>query len=362
MSNEQPAAAAPAPATTEAAPVAQTPPAVVDVAKPLTAPLVPDKEDFLKRARERSGLKPRGEQAKPATPAATVKQATVVPAAPTVAEPPKVETPAAASPPAVPADELASRLAQLTREQRRFTAEQEKWATQRTEETQKHAEKLKHAETLAQAQAAVQSGDWLAAAKAIAPDVDPNIVALRLLEQLQLGDPQPISAADVEKMVAAKLESQRKADEAKRTEEEKSRNAETVRVLEGARENYLSACAAAYNGKATDFPLVGARGIPRTELLEYVEAQRDDSGRPLVPDPEQVVAHFEKLYQEQATRAGFVRPAPAAAPAAKGGTALTAAALQADGGGRASPEGKRESLDEKRARIKQRLRLGGQQA
>ena len=359
MPNEQPATAAPV--TPEAAPVVQTP-AVADVAKPLTAPLVPDKEDFLKRARERSGLKPRGEQAKPAPPAAEAAKPKVEPpAAPAVAEPPKVETPAA-PPPAVPADELASRLAQLTREQRRFTAEQEKWAAQRTEETKTHAEKLQHAETLAQAQAAVQSGDWLAAAKAIAPDVDPNIVALRLLEQLQLGDPQPISVADVEKMVAAKLEAQRKADEAKRTEEEKARNAETVRVLEGARENYLGACAAAYNGKAADFPLVGARGIPRAELLEYVEAQRDDAGRPLVPDPEQVVAHFEKLYQEQATRAGFVRPAPAAAPAAKGGTALTAAALQADGGGRPSPEGKRESLDEKRARIKQRLRLGGQQA
>lgn len=335
---------------------------------PLKAPLIPDPQAFLERARARMGLPSRREVGeKPAASPAPVapqssdhsKPATQADAAAKPSEPstdarPKTE----------PVDDLASRVAKFSREQRElaeqrkaFEQERSKAKAEREEVAKQHAAKLAQAETVERATTAIESGDIVGAIRALKSDANPSAFALQLLEQLQKEDERPMSAAEVDRIVAERLKAEaaarEKAEEEKRKADEEKKKSEGMATLEKARDGYMQACSAVFS--KANHPFIAAHGLTRDEVIAYAESQRDETGRIVAPDPEELIKHFEEKLRKRAELAGWAPKAgqsPNPAPSAS----LNPSSLVSDSGGRVSPGEKPPSLDERRAMFRAKAR------
>lgn len=346
---------------------------------PLKAPLIPDPKEFLERARARRGLPPRqdaaGKPAAPAEPAKPAAPAAVEPAKPSVqageakdaAKP--AEKPPEAKPVEDPKDDLAARVAKFSREEREFAQrraafeqEQARAKAEREEAAKQHEAKLKQAETVEKATKALESGDIAGTIRLLKADVNPSAIALQFLEQLQREDERPMSAAEVDRIVAERLkaesEARAKSEEEKRKADEEKKKTEGMTALETARENYMQACSSVFSREK--HPFIAAYGLRREDVIAYAESQRDSNGRIAAPDPEELVNHFETQMRKRAESAGWAPratevPKPAPTPS------FSQTAMAQDSGGRLVADAPPKTLEQIRSERKLRLRMGGSQ-
>jgi chromosome segregation protein len=261
------------------------------------------------------------------------------------AEPPSDAAPAAA---AAEVDDIAASLAALNRETRAARAARERAES----ELAKVGDKVTQAEQLAAVRESMKAKDYVAALKALDPDLSVDEAILTLLEQAKATDAQPLSQADIERIALAKVEAHQKAAQA-------AAEAETKARVDQASASYVGACAAEFQAAAGEFALIGALGVSADKIRDYATEcyQRDRS----VPSPAETLRHFEAQYESALKRAGYSRaqiaemktgaqPTPAAAttpaaPAPAAGAIVGAAA--SDTGGAPSTPAKPQTLAEK---------------
>lgn len=266
---------------------------------------------------------------------------------------------------------MAATVAKLSREkrdleaQRRTFAEEQARAKAEREETAKqHAVKLAQAETVEKAVKAIENGDVAGAMKLLKADVNPSALALQLLEQLQKEDERPMSQAEVDRMIAERLKAEQatreKADEERRKADAEKQKAEQEKVLNTAKENYVNACNLEFSREK--FPFVAKRGISSSAILEYAMSVKDDAGRLSPPSPEDVLRHFEARYKEDAQADGYELVPKVAKPAQQAvSPSFSQSTLAQDSGGRLAVDKPRTTLEEDRAALRRRLRIGGVQ-
>jgi len=359
-------------------------------AAPLKAPLIPDPAAFLERARARHGFVPKAQPGnasanpfnKSGTASSESSAKTTGPSTPQnepakKTDPSHTSTTVGTSPTESSSDtknpeakdDLADRVAKFSRAEREFAqqqaafkAEQARAKAEREESAKQHEAKLKQAETVERAAKAIEAGDIAGALKALKADVNPSAIALQLLEQLQKEDERPMSPSEVDRIVADKLKAQEEA-RAKTEEEAKKKAAEDAKAadlatLEGARERYMEACSVVFS--KDQYPFIAAHGLKREDVTSYAESQRDEHGRIHAPDPEAVLKHFEEVYRKRAEAAGWApraveAPKPAPAPS------FSQSSMVQDLGSRLVEQQPRKTLEEQRAEIRRRLRVGGVQ-
>ena len=357
---------------------------------PLKSPLIPDPKAFLERARARHGISPSktadgqsraSEIASSANSAAQsgkpTPQSQSTSSQSNGANPGNTTHSAEASVSSTsatttdPVDEMAATVAKLSREkrdleaQRRTFAEEQARAKAEREETAKqHAVKLAQAETVEKAVKAIENGDVAGAMKLLKADVNPSALALQLLEQLQKEDERPMSQAEVDRMIAERLKAEQatreKADEERRKADAEKQKAEQEKVLNTAKENYVNACNLEFSREK--FPFVAKRGISSSAILEYAMSVKDDAGRLSPPSPEDVLRHFEARYKEDAQADGYELVPKVAKPAQQAvSPSFSQSTLAQDSGGRLAVDKPRTTLEEDRAALRRRLRIGGVQ-
>lgn len=337
-------------ATPAAAPAAETPKVGTPV---LTKAEV---ESFRAKARERSGLKPKPAAeapvaTTPVTPPSAAAQAAAEAIAPGAAP---TATPPAEKPKDDTAAMLIERLTQVNATKRAVTEERQRLAAERVQ----HAEQLKDAETLAKIKEAASKKDWLGLLREIDPNLDPNEPAVGLFEKLNSRDPRNLSPEEVDAIVQKKLAEKEQKEKADREKAEVEAKERATATLESARDGFVAECASVYSSNAAAFPMVSARGVTRDELTRYVESQY-----PNIPGPAETMQYFEKLFREQAERAGYIpKPPDPVAPTPLAPAAVTPATVQADGGGKSPPPQKRRTVEEAREELKRRFRLASQQS
>lgn len=295
-------------------------------------------------------------QAEGATAAAPAAAATPAPTAQQAVKDGEAK-PAEAAPAEKPeADEIAASLAELNREIRAAKAERERAKG----ELAKVADRVAVADHMDKVKAAIKARDFVTALKSIDPDLSVDEAILTLLEQAKATDAQPLTQADIERITAAKIEEQKKADaERVRLEQEQAIKAQAEK-LESATKTYLVACGKEQETGA--FPLVNAHSTSeeQVEALEKMirrHATEEYARSKEVPSPKATLEWLERKLEADMKAAGYTK---AEIDEAKGDPAkpLQTAPVPDTKGGTREPtkQEKRESMAEYDKRIKAQLR------
>ena len=295
-----------------------------------------------------------------ATPAAPTAPAEGAPAATPDAVPPPVEAPKER-------DEIAESLAALNRELRSAKSERDKYKG----ESAKLAERVTLAEVTEKASAAIKSKDFVTALRTLDPDLSVDEAIVTLLEQAAALDQKPMSQADIEKMVAAKIEADKKESEEKAKAAEEAAKRANADALELSTRNYLVAVGAEQQTGA--FPLVNAHSTTEEEVeaLEKMirrHTQERFAESREIPTPRQSLEWLERKFEADLKAVGYTKAQIAeikADAAADGKAKATGTVPTADTLGAAPPppeKGKRESMKEYDARVKAQFRALRQQS
>lgn len=357
--------------STSTAPVVNTPassaeapprPPTPSTSPPLTHPLVKDKESLLQRLR--SGLPPKPPATEPKTVASTppaaepVRQdlkAAPAPAADVKDDVAKAETSAESSEDATAV--IRQRLAQLNKEQRALATERERFKAQQ----QEVAAKAAAAEKLQAVQQLIEAKQWHKVVTALAPDANPNDVALELFNRLQESDQATLSLEDVGKLIENRLQEEKKKEDAEKKRAQEEEQARAQKALEGMRDEYGMACLKVFEQSPQKFPHIAGRGVPVAVAVAVADAMHKQTGN--YPDPAEIMDYFERVYATEWERQAELKRqnSPAsnnvsiAAPSAPA-PAFTPSTVQPNPGSYSTVQ-RRLTLDEKRAQLKQQLAL-----